>query len=74
MPGINRLSANENARYIARIYGLDPDYVSAFCRWLCDIDEYFDRPVGVYSSGMRSRAGPNTCAPVSARNSATPPV
>ena len=52
---INRLSANENARYIARIYGLDPDYVSAFCRWLCDIDEYFDRPVGVYSSGMRSR-------------------
>ena len=52
---INRLSANENTRYIARIYGLDPDYVSAFCRWLCDIDEYFDRPVGVYSSGMRSR-------------------
>lgn len=52
---INRLSANENARYIARIYGLDPDYVSAFCRWFCDIDEYFDRPVGVYSSGMRSR-------------------
>ena len=52
---INRLSANENARYRDRIYGLDPDYVSAFCRWLCDIDEYFDRPVGVYSSGMRSR-------------------
>lgn len=52
---IPKLSANENARYIARIYGLDPDYVSAFCRWLCDIKEYFDQPVGTYSSGMRSR-------------------
>ena len=32
-----------NARYIARLYGLDPDYVEAFCRWL------------VYSSGMKAR-------------------
>ena len=23
--------------------------------WLTDIDEYFDRPVGTYSAGMRSR-------------------
>jgi len=52
---INRLSANENARYIARLYGLDPDYVEAFCRWLCDIGEYFDQPLGTYSSGMRAR-------------------
>ena len=52
---IAKLSANENSRYIARIYGLDPDYVSAFCRWLCDIGEYFDRPVGTYSAGMRAR-------------------
>ena len=48
-------SANENARYIARIYGLDPDYVEAFCRWLTDIGEYFDMPVGTYSAGMRQR-------------------
>jgi capsular polysaccharide transport system ATP-binding protein len=52
---VGRLSALENSRYIARLYGLDPDYVEAFCRWLCDIEEYFEMPVGIYSSGMRSR-------------------
>ncbi|MBT9384904.1 ATP-binding cassette domain-containing protein [Pseudooceanicola sp. CBS1P-1] len=56
MGGItNKHSAVENSRYIARIYGLDPDYVEAFCRWLCGLGEYFDRPVATYSSGMRSR-------------------
>ena len=48
-------SGTENARYIARLYGLDPDYVESFVRWVCGIEEYFDRPVGVYSQGMRSR-------------------
>lgn len=52
---ISRHSATENARYIARLYGLDPDYVESFCRWLTGIDEYFDMPLGTYSSGMRSR-------------------
>lgn len=52
---VGKLSANENARYIARIYGLDPDYVSAFARWLTEIGEYFDMPVGTYSAGMRQR-------------------
>ncbi|MFC3528351.1 ABC transporter ATP-binding protein [Paracoccus mangrovi] len=56
MGGISStLSANENARFIDRVYGLDPDYVEAFCRWLIDIGEYFDMPVGTYSAGMRSR-------------------
>ncbi|MEZ5686658.1 MAG: ABC transporter, partial [Paracoccaceae bacterium] len=48
-------TARENARFIARLYGLDPDYVEAFCRWLCGLEEYFDQPIGVYSSGMKSR-------------------
>lgn len=48
-------SAMENSRYIARLYGLDPDYIEAFCRWLCGLEEYFDRPVGTYSSGMKAR-------------------
>ncbi len=52
---VHRHSGTENARYIARLYGLDPDYVEAFARWLTDIDEYFDMPVGTYSQGMRAR-------------------
>jgi capsular polysaccharide transport system ATP-binding protein len=48
-------TGNENARFIARLYGLDPDYVEAFCRWLTGIGEYFDMPVGTYSQGMKSR-------------------
>ncbi|SDW68653.1 capsular polysaccharide transport system ATP-binding protein [Ruegeria halocynthiae] len=50
-----RLSALENARYIAKIYGMDPDYVEAYCSWLCNLGEYFSQPVGTYSSGMRAR-------------------
>jgi len=52
---VNKISAMENARYIARLYGLDPDYVESFCRWLCNLEEYFDQPLGTYSAGMRAR-------------------
>jgi len=52
---VTKLSAGENSRYIAQLYGLDPDYIEAFCRWVCGIEEYFDMPVGTYSAGMRSR-------------------
>jgi capsular polysaccharide transport system ATP-binding protein len=56
MGGVNgRLSAHENCRYIARLYGLDPDYVESFCRWVCGLGEYFDMPLATYSSGMKSR-------------------
>ncbi len=56
MGGVNnRHSAKENARYIARLYGLDPDYVESFCRWVCSLGEYFDMPLATYSSGMRGR-------------------
>lgn len=52
---VGKHTAKENSRYIARLYRLDPDYVESFCRWLCDIQEYFDLPIGTYSQGMRSR-------------------
>lgn len=52
---IAKNTATENARYIATLYGLDPDYVEAFCRYLCGIEEYFDMPVGTYSQGMKAR-------------------
>ncbi|NYS25190.1 ATP-binding cassette domain-containing protein [Rhodobacteraceae bacterium 2376] len=52
---VNRHTGTENARYIARLYQLEADEVEAFCRWLCDIGEYFDMPVGTYSQGMRAR-------------------
>ena len=52
---ISKLSAKENARYVARLYGLDPDYIEAYTRWLCGLEEYYDFPVGTYSQGMRAR-------------------
>lgn len=52
---VNKHTARENARFIARLYGIDPDYMEAFSRWLSGINEYFDMPVGTYSSGMRAR-------------------
>ncbi len=52
---VTKHTAMENSRFIARLYGLDPDYVEAYCRWLCDLGEYFDQPLGTYSSGMRAR-------------------
>jgi len=30
-------TARENCRFIARMYGMDPDYVEAYCRWLCGL-------------------------------------
>jgi capsular polysaccharide transport system ATP-binding protein len=52
---INSHTGRENSRTIARLYGLDPDYVEAFCRWCTNLQEYFEMPVSTYSSGMRSQ-------------------
>lgn len=56
MGGVNpKHTAKENCRYIAKLYGLDPDYVESFCRWVCGLAEYFEMPLNTYSSGMRAR-------------------
>jgi len=52
---VSKHTARENARYIAKLYDIDPDYVEAFCRWLCSLEEYFDQPLGTYSAGMKAR-------------------
>lgn len=52
---VNKHNARENARYIAKLYGIDPDYMEAFTRWLCGLKEYYDMPLGTYSSGMKAR-------------------
>ena len=52
---IGKLTGQENARFIAGLYGLDPDYLEAYTRWLCGLKEYYDMPVGTYSTGMRAR-------------------
>ncbi len=56
MAGVNmKHSAAENSRYIARLYGVEADYVESFCRYVVDIEEYFEMPISTYSQGMRSR-------------------
>lgn len=52
---VMKQSGRENARYIAKLYSLDADYVEAFCRWMSGIEEYFDQPMTTYSQGMKSR-------------------
>lgn len=51
----NKHTAIENCRYIARLYRLDPDYIEAFCRYICNLEEYFEMPIATYSKGMKSR-------------------
>jgi capsular polysaccharide transport system ATP-binding protein len=48
-------SAKENCRYIARLYGLDPDYVESFCRWVCGLGNISTMPLTVLFLGMKSR-------------------
>ena len=52
---VPRHTGSENARFVAQLYGLDPDDVEAFSRWICDLGEYFEMPVGTYSAGMKAR-------------------
>jgi capsular polysaccharide transport system ATP-binding protein len=51
----NNLTGVVNCRFIARLYGKDPESVVAFVRDFTELEEYMDWPVKTYSSGMRSR-------------------
>lgn len=49
------LTGRENARFIARIYGKQPDEIETRCAEFAEIGQYFDMPLKTYSSGMRAR-------------------
>lgn len=45
----------QNARFLARIYGVDTDEFVDFIEGFSDLREHFRLPVRTYSSGMKSR-------------------
>ena len=50
-----QLTARENARFVARIYGEDTKYIEAFTEEFSELGDYFDEPLRSYSAGMRAR-------------------
>lgn len=49
------LTARENCRFVARIYGESIEYVEQFAEEFAELGEYFDMPLRNYSDGMRGR-------------------
>ena len=49
------LTARENARFVARIYGESTEYIEDFTLQFSELGAYFDVPLRSYSAGMRSR-------------------
>lgn len=49
------LTGAQNARFIARIYGVETDALISFVEEFAELGKHFRLPVRTYSSGMRSR-------------------
>lgn len=49
------LTGAQNIRFIARIYGVDTEALTAFVEDFSELGKFFYMPVRSYSSGMRSR-------------------
>lgn len=49
------LSAAQNIRFVARIYGVDSDELLAFAEGFCELGQHFHLPCRTYSSGMLAR-------------------
>lgn len=49
------LSGSQNARFIARIYGMDTDEMVDFVEDFAELGQHFNLPFRTYSSGMKSR-------------------
>ena len=53
----NDLTGAQNARFLARIYGVDSGELIDFVADFAELGGHFHQPVRTYSSGMRSRLG-----------------
>ena len=51
----SELTGAQNARFIARIYGVDTDEMIDFVRDFANLGGHFNLPFRTYSSGMKSR-------------------
>lgn len=49
------LTGAQNARFIARLYGVDTDDLVESVRDFAELGAFLDMPVGTYSSGMKAR-------------------
>lgn len=49
------LTARENCRFVARIYGENVHYIEEFTNEFAELGEYFDLPLRNYSAGMKAR-------------------
>lgn len=49
------LTGAQNARFVARIYGVDTDEMVEFVADFAELGVHFNMPIRTYSSGMRSR-------------------
>lgn len=53
----SNLTGYDNVRFIARIYGVDPEFSDEFIQDFTELGHYLNEPVKTYSSGMRSKLG-----------------
>lgn len=51
------LTAAQNVRFIARVYGVDTEELIAFVEDFAEIGDHFHMPIKSYSSGMKARVG-----------------
>ena len=51
------MTGAQNARFVARVYGVDTEALLAFVEDFAELGKQFHSPVKTYSSGMRARLG-----------------
>ncbi len=49
------LTGRQNARFVARVYGLDTETLESYVEEFAELNDFLDMPVRTYSSGMKAR-------------------